>query len=145
MSIQSRREEREGEMYSIQFNRRLCGYIEKSRRPTADHVTRGEAAAPSFFFYFLLSIFLKSPGLLLSSCPYSSASLSLSLCVHNNCIAQIYSELREREGTGCGKERKKKTIGRGQRMSCLLVCLMGWRRSWTGSGREKRKATWRNM
>ena len=84
-------------MYSIQFNRRLCGYIEKSRRPTADHVTRGEAAAPSFFFYFLLSIFLKSPGLLLSSCPYSSASLSLSLCVHNNCIAQIYSELRERE------------------------------------------------
>ena len=51
----------------------------------------------SALFFFSIFFFLKSPGLLLSSCPYSSASLSLSLCVHNNCIAQIYSELRERE------------------------------------------------
>ena len=87
--------------------------------------------------FFSIFFFLKSPGLLLSSCPYSSASLSLSLtlCAQQLHCANILGT--ERERTGCGKKRKKKTIGRGQRMSCLLVCLMGWRRSWTGSGREK--------
>ena len=129
-------------MYSIQFNRRLCGYIEKSRRPTADHVTRGEAAAPSFSFLF--SSFLRARVFYSQVARiHPPLSLSLTLCAQQLHCANILGT--ERERTGCGKKRKKKTIGRGQRMSCLLVCLMGWRRSWTGSGREKRKATWRNM
>ena len=90
----------------------------------------------SALFFFLFSSFLRARVFYSQVARiHPPLSLPLTLCAQQLHCANILGT--ERERTGCGKKRKKKTIGRGQRMSCLLVCLMGWRRSWTGSGREK--------